>query len=254
MDSEKRLPILRARPCDLASHALVVGDPQRAVAAASLLSNAKEVGNFREYRTFTGEYAGKRITIASHGVGAAGASMCFEELFHGGVRTVIRAGTCGAMVEDIEDGELIVATGAVREDGTTPQLVPLSYPAVADRHVVSALETAAATQGCSRLHVGLALTQAVFYPGLLPLQHELWMSAGVVCVEMELATLLVIASLRGARAGGIFVSDGNLARDLKAVKAGEVIDPFAYNPHREVVSQGIQTMLRIALEALSRLP
>jgi len=180
--------------------------------------------------------------------------MCFEELFHGGVQTIIRAGTCGAMLEDIEDGELIVATGAVREDGATPQLVPLSYPAVADHRVICALEDAAAVQGYTKLHVGLALTQAAFYPGLLPLQHELWMAGGVVCVEMELATLLVIASLRGVRAGGIFVSDGNVARDLKAMKAGGLVDPFAYNPHREVVSQGVHTMLDIALKALSRLP
>jgi len=230
---------------DLSSHALLVGDPQRAADAAQLLDKPEEIANFREFRTLTGEYGGKRITICSHGVGSAGASVCFDELFRGGVQTVIRAGTCGAMVEDIEDGELVVATGAIREDGTTPQLVPLAYPALADRHVITALEAAAAAHRYNRLHVGLVLTQAHFYPGLLPSTLDLWQRAGALCVEMELAALLVVAGLHGVRAGGIFTSDGNVARDP---------DPYVYNPHREVVSQGIQTMLRIALEALSRLP
>lgn len=243
MDRNKRLPTLRVYARDLSSHALVVGDPQRAADAARLLNKPEEIANFREFRTFTGEYAGKRITICSHGIGSAGASVCFDELFRGGVQTVIRAGTCGAMVEDIQDGELVVATGAIREDGTTPQLVPLAYPAVADRHVIAALEAAAKRH--TGLHVGLVLTQAHFYPGLLPSTLDLWQRAGALCVEMELAALLVAAGLHGVRAGGIFTSDGNVARDP---------DPYRYNPHRDVVSQGIQTMLGIALEALSRLP
>lgn len=253
MDTNKQLPVLRVHPRDLAPRALVVGDPQRAADAAQMLGKAKEVGNWREYRTFTGEYGGKRITVSSHGVGSAGAAVCFEELIHGGVKTLIRAGTCGAMVEEIDDGEFIIATGAVREDGTTPQLVPLSYPAIADRHVISALEAAAVAQGYPKPHMGIARTGAAFYPGVLPPQLEMWMAAGVVCVEMELATLLVIASLRGARAGGILVSDGNIPRALKVMKAGEVLDPFSYNPHREAVREGVRIMLRIALESLSQL-
>jgi uridine phosphorylase len=94
---DKPLPILKTRPSDLASHALVVGDPKRVALAAELLTNPEEVGYFREYRTFTGEFAAKRVTISSHGVGEAGASVCFEELIQGGVKTIIRAGTCGVI-------------------------------------------------------------------------------------------------------------------------------------------------------------
>ena len=93
--------------------------------AAELLTNAAEVGGFREYRTFTGEFAAKRVTIASHGIGGAGASLCFEELIQGGVKTIIRAGTCGAMRKGIKDGELIIGTGAIKGTFCTPRDSPL---------------------------------------------------------------------------------------------------------------------------------
>jgi len=244
---DKPLPILKTRPSDLALHALVVGDPSRAALAAELLTNAEEVGCFREYRTFTGEFAAKRVTISSHGIGAAGASICFEELMQGGVKTIIRAGTCGAIRKGIKDGELIIGTGAIREDGTSERLVPIAYPAIADRHVISALEAAAAAQGYTRLHEGIILTHSHFYHGILPTTLDMWLEADVnVCaVEMELATLLIIAGLHGVRAGGIFTSDGNLTEEA---------DPTEYDPHRNVVKEGVSTMLKIALDALVRLP
>jgi uridine phosphorylase len=245
-NADRFLPNLRTRSSDLASHALVVGDPSRAALAAELLSNMEEVGNFREYRTFTGEFAAKRVTISSHRVGGSGASVCFEELMRGGVKTVIRAGTCGAMRRGIKDGELIIGTGAIREDGTSERLMPMEYPAIADRHVISALEAAAAAQGYTRLHEGIILTQSYFYPGILPPAVDTWLKADVdVCaVEMELATLLIMAALHGARAGGIFTSDGNMAEEA---------DMTEYDPHRSVVEQGVSTMLKIALDALARL-
>lgn len=248
MEPDKRLPVLRVSPHQLAPRALVVGDPQRAARAAGMLDRAEQVGNNREYLTFTGTYAGVQLTIASHGIGGPAASVCFSELFQAGVQTVIRAGTCGALVESIEDGQLILATGAIREDGTSPNLIPLAYPAIADRHVVQALEESATAQGYDSLLTGVVLTQSYLYPGVLPTTTDLWMQTGAVCVEMELATLLVMAGLKGLRAGGIFTSDGNLAR-----RSDPQVDAHTYDPQREVVSQGVDAMLQIALDALARL-
>jgi uridine phosphorylase len=246
VDSEKALPALRVRPTDLAERALVVGDPERAAAAAALLDDAQEIGHFREYRTFTGSFQGKRITISSHGVGGAGASICFEELSQGGVKTIIRAGTCGAMRPGIKDGDFIIGTGAIREDGTSPALMPIAYPAIADRHVTSALIEAAKAHGYAQPHEGIVLTQGYFYEGVLPSSVGQWLEFGanVVCVEMEFATLLVVASLRGMRAGGLFTSDGNMTEEA---------DPLTYDPHRTVVKQGVETMLKVALSALAQL-
>ncbi|MEJ2487793.1 MAG: nucleoside phosphorylase [Anaerolineales bacterium] len=245
-DPDELLPFLELRPFGLASCALVVGDPRRAESAAELLTDPKLVGDAREYKTFTGAYKGKRLTIASHGVGGAGASICFKELIQGGVKTIIRAGTCAGMRKGIEDGDLIIGTGAIREDGTSEKLVPITYPAVVDRHVITALEAAAAAQSIDRIHEGIILTQDYFYPGTLPPTQQFWIGAdvNVAAVEMELATLLIVASLYGVRAGGIFTSDGNMARED---------DMDKYNPHRDVVKAGVQSMLRVALDALASL-
>jgi len=248
MDPNERLPILKVTPSQLAPRALVVGDRERAFQAAQLLTDPDEVGHNREYRTFTGSYTGVPLTVCSHGIGGPAASICFKELIQGGVKTIIRAGTCGALVETIDDGQLVLATGAIREDGTSTSLVPLAYPAIADRHIIQALEESAAGQGYTSLHTGIVLTQSYLYPELLPTTTELWMEAGAVCVEMELATLLVMSGLHGVRSGGIFTSDGNLVR-----RDTPDLDTSTYDPHRDVVTHGVQTMLTIALDALTRL-
>lgn len=241
----KQLPVLNIVSGHLAARALVVGDAQRAEQAAQLLEEARLVGSNREYVTYLGKYAGKPITVCSHGVGAAGASVCFAELLQGGVEVILRAGTCGALKKEIEDGSLVIGTAAIREDGTSDQLVPLAYPAFADVSLVQALEKAVSAQ--EGVYRGVILTQAHLYPEVLPSTIELWSKAGAVAVEMEYAALLVIASLHGARAGGIFTTDGNLARKKIALSTDN------YNPHRKVVRQGVQRMLRIALDALTSL-
>ena len=246
MTQEERTPTLRVLPSEVASRALVVGDPQRVLSAAEYMQNVQEMGFFREYRTVTGEYAGKRITISSHGVGSAGANICFHELMGCNVQYIIRAGTCGAMQKGIRDGDTIIGTGAIREDGATEHMAPMAFPAVADRRVTQALVTASHTFGVENPHEGLVLTQAYFYPGILESETDIWLKTGLVsCVEMEYATLLVMASLNKVSAGGIFTSDGNLTEEA---------DPEAYDPHRKEVDEGKKNMLQIALKALASLP
>lgn len=239
---EMLLPVMKVHASDLARRALVVGDPKRAEQAAQLLEEPQLVGSNREYVTYTGKYAGESLTVCSHGVGASGASVCFTELLQGGVEVILRAGTCGALKEEIDDGSLVIGTAAIREDGTSDQLVPLAYPAFADAGLVQALVKSASTQ--AKVYRGVILTQAHLYPGLLPSTIDLWCKAGAVAVEMEYAALLVIASLQGVQAAGIFITDGNLVRKQAALSASN------YDPHREVVTQGIQRMLRIALDTL----
>lgn len=245
MDSNQKTPSLRICPNDVSACAMVVGDPNRAASAAALLKEVREIGYFREYRTFTGLYKGKRITISSHGVGASGANVCFHELFQCGVKTIIRAGTCGAMQPGISDGDLIIGTGAIREDGTSEHLAPMSLPAIADRHIVAALEQTCHEYGIPNPCTGLILTQAYFYPGLLPNETNVWLPTGLAAaVEMEYAPLLIMASLQKVRAGGIFTSDGNLSSEP---------DPHDYNPHRQVVEEGKLKMIQITLDALVKL-
>jgi uridine phosphorylase len=247
VDPDKLLPALKLRPRDLTPHVLVVGDPNRVRDTAAFLGDVQEIGNNREYLTVTGEYRGRRLTVASHGVGAGGANVCFMELLNGGARLLIRAGTCGALAEDIADGDFIIATGAVREDKATEQLMPLAYPALADRHVVEALIAAAQANGYPKPHVGLGVTAANLYSTpVVPAPWPQYVGYGVLAIEMELAALLVLAQMNGARAGGILASDGNLVR-----KSATEVDN--YDPHRDVVERGKRAMLKVGLDALAEL-
>ena len=244
MTDDIQLPILRVSPRDLAPVAIVVGDPERARAAAALLDDAVEIGSNREYLTLAGTRDGFRLVVASHGVGAPGANVCFAELIRGGVDTLIRAGTCGGIVEDVVDGDLIIATAAVLTDGASDQLIAPGYPAVADRTVVEALAAAARREGPVR--EGFVVTEATFYPGAFPPRWQSYNRYGALAVEMEMSSLFVVASMNGARAGGIVAVDGNLVAERNP-------DMSDYDPHRGVVREAVAAMLEIAVDAAARL-
>ncbi|MFO8241010.1 MAG: hypothetical protein R6T90_08435 [Dissulfuribacterales bacterium] len=229
----------------VSSHALVVGDPERADKAAGLLSDPETVWNKREYRVFTGDYKGKKVTIASHGVGASGAAVMFERLFKKGVKTIIRAGTCGALVAGVPDGGIIIGTGAIRDDGLSQNMIPMEYPAVSDCQVTQVLQETAQTLNHEISSVGIILTDGLYFPyPYVESKIDMWAELGAVAIEMEFATLLIQASIHKARAGGIFVSDGNVIEEP---------DPWAVNPDQEVVARGKEKMIEIALEALVKL-
>ncbi|MFD7713668.1 nucleoside phosphorylase [Streptomyces sp. NPDC059786] len=236
------LPVTRIPRAGLPPHALVVGDPERVATVAALLDGAEEMSYHREYRVFRGSWKGLAVTVASHGVGAPGAVLLFQELAEAGVRTVLRFGTAGAMRPEISDGDLVIAEAAVRDDGVTHQLLPPEYPAVSSPEAVLALQRAAREAG-ARHHRGLVWTRAAFQPGLLPLFS--YDGAGLAAIEMELSALLVTASLRGLVAGGVLVIDG--------ANADELVDEDTtggYNPHRDVVAAGVERGALVSLEAL----
>ncbi|OMF31733.1 purine-nucleoside phosphorylase [Paenibacillus sp. FSL H8-0548] len=236
------LPILQVNPEDLPEFAIVCGDPRRAETISQKLSNVKELAFAREYRTFVGEYAGVRLAVVSHGVGSPGAAVCFEELIRGGVKTLIRVGTAGSYSADHPAGSLVVSTAAVRAEGLTHQLVPAGFPAIADSEVTEALYAAAQeTEGIVKK--GITVTLDVFFSGVVDIPHKQYKQSGAIAVEMEIAALYVIATLRGVRAGAILALDGYADSDL----AGE------YDPHTDVVANAIEREIDTALRAVAKL-
>lgn len=234
------LPILNLDSDAIPERVLVVGDPARAAKVADRLSDVSHVGTNREYATYVGTHHGHTVGVVSHGVGAAGAGVCFEELCRGGARRIIRAGTCGGMQPDVTDGDLVIVTGAVREDGLTERLVPQGFPALAAVDVVTALRAAADTP----VHEGVALSGAVFYPSsVLGSDLARWQTAGVVAVEMECSALFVIAALHGVEAGAILTVDGNPLAEKDDDMSG-------YDPHRPLVHEAVDRMITIGLDAL----
>jgi uridine phosphorylase len=186
------------------------------------------------------------LTVTSHGVGGPGAAVAFEELILGGARTIIRLGTAGSALDEIGSGDLLIATGAIREDGVSQQLLPLSYPAISDLAVTRALVDAADARTDVRYGTGVVMTKAAFYPGALNDERAVWSQTPLVGYEMELAALLIVAALRRVRAGGIFTVDGNPSE-------GDPEDARIYNPHRDVVREGKERMIEVGLDAIKRL-
>jgi uridine phosphorylase len=222
----------------IAPRALVVGDPNRAKIAADKLDSVQIVSQTREYHTYSGTWKGVPVVVSSHGVGAGGASVCFEELIKAGVQTMIRAGTCGSFRSEFREASLIIATGAVRDDGASSGLIPMSYPAVAHYEVLNALIASVKAHPEVNFGIGLCISNGTFYAGEIDRQYQMWAKAGVLAVEMEVSMLLTIAGMRGVRAGAILNVDGY------------IFESTAYEPDRDVVHRGTATMLEIALDAL----
>lgn len=214
---------------DLAKYLLVPGDPDRVPRIVSFWDSAREVSCHREFRSFTGKYQGVPISAMSSGIGPACISILVNEAFRVGVETFIRVGSTGAIQKNIECGDVIISSAAVRLDSTSNCYIIPEYPAVASYEVLLALIEAAESLGISNYHVGITATTADFYAGqncpiraaktrsLLSILQE----AGVLNFEMETATLYTLASLYGLRAGSVCAVYANRCTDEFKPQAGE---------------------------------
>jgi uridine phosphorylase len=242
--SGKILPITGLRTGSVSSNVIVCGDPQRAAKIAGYLENSDLLSEKREYRVYRGNHNGKALTVCSHGVGAPGAAIAFEELISAGARRILRVGSCGALQPDIESGHLIIACAAVQNTGYGREIAPPGYPAAADPRLTIALQDCAASYGHPHRY-GLVLTRDVFYGGVaspdVPDYHVM-SKANVLAVEMECAALFMIGQLRATTTAAILAVDGNVLHGSESMDT--------YKPHREIVTQGIEAAIAIALQTL----
>lgn len=196
-----------------AKYAIIPGDPGRVEKIAAFLDNAKQVGNNREYNSYLGYLDGEKVLVVSTGIGGPSCAICVEELAKIGVDTFIRVGTCGGMQPNVKPGDVVISTGAIRQDGTSREYMPIEFPAVADFHVTSALYQAAQDLGYDN-HIGVVQAKDSFYgqhsPESMPTAPELlakwdaWKRGGCLASEMEGATLFIVSAARGLRSGGVF--------------------------------------------------
>ena len=122
---------LQIRPGDVGRYVILPGDPKRCAKIAEHFDNAHLVADSREFVTYTGELDGVKVSVTSTGIGGPSASIAMEELVLCGADTFIRVGTCGGIDLDVKGGDIVVATGAVRMEGTSKEYAPIEYPAVA---------------------------------------------------------------------------------------------------------------------------
>jgi uridine phosphorylase len=205
------------RPEDIGKYVLLPGDPGRCELIASYFENPRFITSNREYTTYTGTLLGEPVSVTSTGIGCPSTAIAVEELIKLGVHTFIRVGTAGGVQEDGHNGDLAIVTGAIRDDGTTRQYLPIEYPAVANLDVVVALRAAAIQSGLP-YHVGVSHSKDSFYgeiePGRMPMADHLlsrwkaWKDGDAICSEMETSALLVIAGIHHKRAGSVVLIIG----------------------------------------------
>ena len=206
---------------DVGRYVILPGDPGRCEKIAELLDDAEFVAQNREYTTYTGYLCGEKVSVVSTGIGGPSTVIALEELVHIGADTFIRVGTSGGMNENVLSGDLVVATGAVRQEGTSREYAPIEYPAVADFAVLNALYAAAKEQGF-RVHTGVVQSKDSFYgehsPETMPIEGKLrydwnaWIKCGALTSEMETAALFIAGVVRRVRVGAVLMVMGNQTR------------------------------------------
>jgi len=203
---------------DVAPTVLTPGDPGRVEIFAGLMDETRKVAAKREYVTYTGSKDGVPISCTCTGLGSPPTAIGAEELIRIGARNIIRIGTCGAIQDFLEPGHMIIATGAVRGEHTSEELISMEYPAVADYRIVRALVDACEKLGLT-YHLGIIRTHDAFYlesPWALVDYHKRlrpWVEMGVLALENESSALFTIASMRGIRAGTILLSGYSILGD-----------------------------------------
>lgn len=197
---------------DVGRYVLLPGDPARCGKIAEHFESPKEVAYHREFRTITGWLNGEKVSVVSTGIGNPSAAIAIEELNKLGVHTFIRVGTSGGLQPELLPGDLGIVSASVRDEGTTKHYMPVAFPALAHIDVLDALRQAAKNLGY-RAHVGISHCKDSFYGQMAPermpvasfLQErwQAWLKGGVMCAEMESATLFTLGAIYRLRTGSI---------------------------------------------------
>ena len=230
---------------DVGRYVILPGDPGRCEAIAKLFDNPVHVSQNREYNIYTGTLLGEKVSVCSTGIGGPSASIAMEELHNIGADTFIRVGTCGGIDLNVQSGDVVVATGAIRFEHTSMEYAPIEYPAVSNLDIAIALREASLAMG-KRTHVGVVQCKDAFYgqhsPAKMPVSYELlqkweaWKRLGVKASEMESAALFVVADALGCRCGSCFHVIWNQEREAAGLDQN--------------MSEDTSSAIRVGVEAL----
>jgi uridine phosphorylase len=228
---------------DIGKYVLLPGDPGRVPKIASYFDEAEEVACNREYRTFTGTVDGIKVSATSTGIGCPSTAIAVEELIKIGAEVFIRIGTAGSLQPEVDLGDVVISTGSVREEGTTSQYVPLSFPAVANIDVTNALIQASEKLGITA-HPGISHCKDAFFTegedmdtlpnGAITRQKwDAWYKSNVLATSMESAALFVISQIKRKKAGEVLAIIGKTYEDKPIEK-----------------KVGVEEAIKIAVEAV----
>jgi uridine phosphorylase len=231
---------IQCRREDIGKYCILPGDPGRCEIIAKYIDNAEKKMQNREYVTYTGSLFDEPVSIVSTGIGGPSSAIAMEELVHLGAHTFIRIGTCGGINMKVKSGDCVIASGAIRMEGTSREYAPIEYPACADYSVLRALTDSAEKLGY-RWHAGVVHCKDSFYgqhsPESMPVSYELmkkweaWKKLGVLASEMESAALFTVAAARKVRCGAVFSVVWNQER-----KAAGFLEPDNLNTEKAILT------------------
>lgn len=227
---------IQCAPGQVGKYCILPGDPGRCESIARYFDDPVHVQTNREYTTYTGTLLGEKVSVVSTGIGGPSAAIAMEELCNLGCHTFVRVGTCGGIKLEVQSDDVVVATGAVRMEGTSREYAPLEWPSVPDFAVTQALVQAAQNLG-KPWHAGVVQCKDSFYgqhsPARMPVSYELeqkweaWKRLGVLASEMESAALFTVAAARGVRCGSVFHVIWNQEREKAGLDQKESHDTSA---------------------------
>ncbi|MBO4979148.1 MAG: uridine phosphorylase [Clostridia bacterium] len=213
LDSHEKqfhIPLSRG---DVGEYCILPGDPGRCEKIAKMLEKPSQIIQNREYNVWNGTLCGKCVTVCSTGIGGPSTAIAVEELVACGAHTLIRVGTCGGIALPVKSGDVVIASGAVRQDGTSHEYAPPEFPAVPTPEVMFALMQAARGLKYS-YHTGVVQSKDSFYgqhsPWRMPTSSalaekwEAWKRLGVLASEMEASTLFTVGAALGVQTGAVF--------------------------------------------------
>lgn len=235
---------------DIGSYVILPGDPGRCKKIAEFLENPCLVAERREFTTYTGTLDGIKVSVTSTGIGGPSAAIAIEELAKCGAHTFLRIGTCGGMQEDVIGGDIVIANGAVRMEGTSHEYAPHEYPAVSDFTVTNAL-VRAAKKNHFKYHVGVVQSKDSFFgqhePQVMPVSYELenkwqaWLRMGCLASEMETAALFIAGSFLRVRVGSCLLVLANQEREKKGLSNIQVHDTM---PAIQTVADAVRILIK----------
>lgn len=210
------------KPGDVGKYVILPGDPKRCKKIAQYFDDAKLMADNREFVTYTGYIDGEKVSVTSTGIGGPSAAIAMQELVNVGAEVFIRVGTCGGMALDVKGGDVVIATAAIRMEGTTKEYAPIEFPAVANLDVTNALVEASKKLEYT-YHTGVVQCKDSFYgqhdTEKMPVNYELqnkweaWKKLGCLASEMESAALFIVASYLNVKVGSVFLTVANQERE-----------------------------------------
>jgi uridine phosphorylase len=169
---------------------------------ARYLESPQPVADNREFKTISGFYKGVKVLVTSTGIGGASLGIAVEELKNAGIKAMIRIGSCGALQKHLRLGDLVIAAGAVRNDGTADAYIERGYPAIPDSELLMQLLATVKRLGY-RFHCGRVRSHDSFYTDAEQELDSFWAKKGILAADMETSALFVIGGLREIKVASI---------------------------------------------------